>query len=317
VRPGEKAKPFGKPGVLGNTIAAAPDGSLYAGDVPLWHRFPDGARVAVLGVSGAPAEPSDGADARTVAVRIKDSAVGPDGTLFLATHQTVYALAGGRLDERWRMPGVGDDSGDGINGIAVGPDGTVYAATHENEVVAVRDGKAHPVAGNGEDIIVDDDNGDGGPATEAVVDDPYDVAVAGDGTVFASTVHGIRRVSPDGDIDTIVPGGERRDGSSTEYLPPTGLAVDTHDNLYFAQPSLNQVQVVVRANQMSGPGGTSLWWWLGGAVLVLAAAGVFLWRRRNARTAPEAAPAAATETARESATETATGETTAEAPEAD
>jgi hypothetical protein len=46
---------------------------------------------------------------------------------------------------------------------------------------------------------------------------------------------------------------------------------------------------------------------------VLAAAGVFLWRRRNARTAPEAAPAAATETA----TETATGETTAEAPEAD
>ncbi|HEV7652679.1 MAG TPA: hypothetical protein VGP26_31375 [Actinophytocola sp.] len=286
VKPGERAKPFGQPGALTNTIAAAPDGSLYVGGLPLYHRYSDGARSAVLAALAAPGEPADGVDARTVAPQIRDSAVGPDGTLFLTTTKVVYALVGGRLQQRWRMPGVTDSSSDGIAGIAVGPDGTLYAATAEDEVVAVRDGKARRVAGNGEDVI-DDDMGDGGPATEAVVDNPYDVAVASDGTLYASTVHGIRRVTPDGDIDTIVPGGERADGSSTQYTPPTSLAVDAHDNLYFAEPELNQVRVAVHANQMSGQGGTSLWWWLGAAALLAAAAAVLLWRRRAGSGGPQ------------------------------
>jgi sugar lactone lactonase YvrE len=297
VRPGEGAKPFGKGGALANTIAAAPDGSLYSGGLPLWHQYPDGTRSAVLGASGASGDPADGADARTVAMVLRDSAVGPDGTLVVATDEAVYAVVGGRLQERWTMSGTGDSGSGGIHGIAVGPDGTVYAATAENEVVAIRDGKAHRVAGNGEDVVSDDETGDGGPATESVVYDPYDVAVASDGTLYVSTVYGIRRVDPDGDIDTIVPGGERTDGTSTEHTPPTSLAVDAHDNLYFAEPELNQVRVVVHANQMSGLGGTSLWWWLGGAVLVAAAAAVFLWRRRVTRhtTDPENATATAPE----------------------
>ncbi len=240
-------------------------------------------------MSGAAGDPADGADARTVAMVLRDSAVGPDGTLVLATDEAVYALVGGRLQKRWTMPRTGD-SGGGIHGIAVGPDGTLYAATAENDVVAIRDGKARRVAGNGDEVTSDGETGDGGPATESVVYAPYDVAVASDGTLYVSTVYGIRRVDPDGDIDTIVPGGERTDGTSTEYTPPTSLAVDAHDNLYFAEPDLNQVRVVVHANQMSALGGTSLWWWLGGALLVAAAAAMFLWRRRTTRRAA-AAPA--------------------------
>jgi hypothetical protein len=288
VKPGERAKPFAKAGSLTSTIAAAPDGSMYSGGLPLWHQYPGGTRSAVLGASGASGDPADGADARTVAMAIRDSAVGPDGTLVVATAEAVYAVVGGRLRERWKVPGAGGSDSNEIHGIAVGPDGTVYAATSGNEVVAIRDGKARRVAGNGDSTLSDDENGDGGPATESVVYDPYDVAVGSDGTLYASTVRGIRRVDPDGDIDTIVPGGERVDGSSTQYLPPTSLAVDAHDNLYFAEPALNQVRVVVHANQMSGLGGTSLWWWLGGAVLVVAAAAVFLRRRRVTR--PTAAP---------------------------
>jgi len=279
VRPGAKPKYFGEGGVFTNTVAAARDGSLYFGGVPLWHRYSDGTRSAVLGASGAPGEPADGADARMIAVSARDTTTGPDGTLFLSDGRTVYAIVGGRLQELWRMPG--EESSPGINGIGAGPDGTLYAATTEDEVVAVRDGKAHRVAGNGEDVTVDGEVGDGGPATEAVIDDPNDVAVANDGTLYISSVHGIRRVDPDGDIDTIVPGGERQDGTSTRYTPPASLAVDAHDNLYFAEPDLNQVRVVVHANQMSDQSGTSLWWWLGGAVVVVAGATVFLWHRRR------------------------------------
>jgi NHL repeat-containing protein len=285
-RPGRRARLFAQRGNLVNTIAAAADGSVYVGGDPLWHRYANGARTAVLGALGALGDPTDGADARTVVVIIRDSAVAPDGTLYLASRQVVYALVGGRLRVRWRMPGATDT--DGINGIAAGPDGTLYAATAGHEVVAVRGGKARRVAGNGQDSATDDDRGDGGPATEAVVFDPNDVAVGSDGTLYASTIHGIRRVSPDGDIDTIVAGSERSDGSSTYYTPPTSLAVDAHDNLYYAQPDLNQVVVVVHANEMSGlDGGTSPWWWLGGAALVVAAAAVYLWRRRATRSATE------------------------------
>jgi hypothetical protein len=106
--------------------------------------------------------------------------------------------------------------------------------------------------------------------------------------VFVSTLDGIRRIDPDGDIDTVVPGSKREDGSVTAHMPPEALAVDAHDNLYFTEPLLNQVRVVVRPAELSDQSGLSRWWWVGGGgALVLAAGAVFLWRRRTG-TGPEA-----------------------------
>lgn len=79
----------------------------------------------------------------------------------------------------------GGDSDRQVTGIAVGPDRTLYVALSEHEVVAVKDGQARRFAGVGDDSVVEDDIGDGGPATEAVLRHPSDVALTSDGSVPA------------------------------------------------------------------------------------------------------------------------------------
>jgi hypothetical protein len=268
-----------------SAIVAAADGSLYYGGGSLRRRFPGGADTPVAGSAQSVVPPADGANARTVGIAAIDVAVDPDGTPLIATRDTVFALVGGRLEQRWHLEDLGE--GNIVNGIAVGPDRTLYVALAEHEVLAVRDGKARRFAGIGEHTGVDGDGdvGDGGAATDAVLRDPRDVAVTSDGSVFISTDDGIRRINPEGDIDTVVAGQTVQQRSLTLHTSPEALAVDAHDNLYFTEPELNQVRVVVRPAELPDQSGTSLWWWLGGGALVLAAAAAFLWWRRRTSTA--------------------------------
>jgi hypothetical protein len=270
-------------GLGGPVIASADDGSIYYGGVTLRHRFPDGAETSVAGAVQPGATPTDGADARTVNIAATDMTVDADGTPFLATKDAVFAIVGGRLDRRWQLDDPGGED-DHVTGIAVGPDGTLYVALSWHKVIAVRDGRARTFAGvgNSEGATSDtDDIGDGDAATDAVLRSPRDVAVTGDGSVFVSTTDGIRRIDPDGDIDTVVAGRTVEDGSLTHYIPPEALAVDAHDNLYFTEPGLNQTRVVVRPAAMPDQSGTSVWWWLSGGALVLSAAAFLLWHRRR------------------------------------
>ena len=288
VSPGKPPATVDLPGLGRAVVAAAPDGSLYVGGSTLLHRYPDGKQTPVVGVVRGGA-PKDGADARTADLVLQDVAVAPDGTPLAATKAAVYEVTGGRVHELWQLPGADDEHT--INGLGAGPDGTTYVALSANKVVAITDGKARTFAGTGRGPASGDDIGDGGAATDAAVQRPDDVAVTSDGSVFVSTLDGIRRIDSDGDIDTVVPASVREDRSVTDHMPPEALAVDAHDNLYFTEPLLNQVRVVVRPAELPDQSGTSLWWWLGGGALVLAAAAVFLWRRR-AGTSPEAEPAA-------------------------
>ncbi len=283
VSSGEARTAFDTAGLGGPMIASAADGSLYYGGATLRHRFPDGAETPVVGALQQGVPPADGANASTVNIVPTDIAVDPDGTPLIATKDAVFALVGGRLDQRWHLD---DPDGEQINGIASGPDGTLYVALSEDRVAAVRDGRARTFAGTGDAPAADDDDiGDGGAATDALLESPRDVAVTSDGSVFVSTTDGIRRINPDGDIDTVVAGQTVEEGSLTQDTPPEALAVDAHDNLYFTEPALNQVRVVVRPAAMPDQSGTSLWWWLGGGALVVAAAAFLLWRRRTS-TAP-------------------------------
>ncbi|NMQ17856.1 hypothetical protein E4P82_00730 [Candidatus Competibacter phosphatis] len=72
--------------------------------------------------------------------------------------------------------------------------------------------------------------GDGGPATEARLASVKDVAVGGDGSVYASEGSRVRRIKPDGTIETISP-----------VVVPDGLDVGPDNRVYFASVSNDEV----------------------------------------------------------------------------
>ncbi|HXU05421.1 MAG TPA: hypothetical protein VN903_30895 [Polyangia bacterium] len=98
--------------------------------------------------------------------------------------------------------------------------------------------------------------GDGGPATEATLNDPADVAVAPDGLAIyiADTGNGcVRRVGADGVITTVagmcgVTGFEGDGGPATaaKLDRPGGIALDAAGNLYVADTHNQRVRVVYR-----------------------------------------------------------------------
>jgi len=96
-------------------------------------------------------------------------------------------------------------------------------------------------------------SGDGGPATEAMLDTPSDVAVAQDGSVYIADTENscVRVVDPDGTIRTFAGiCGER--GYSGDFGPadeallhrPFGVAVDADDNVYISDTYNSIIRVV-------------------------------------------------------------------------
>jgi sugar lactone lactonase YvrE len=146
-------------------------------------------------------------------------------------------------------------------GVAVGPAGDVFVADSDmNRIVRItEDGRFHRVAGKGVPIVRMEGNwpppqfsGDGGPATAADLDYPFGVAVDSHGTIYISdsTNNRIRKVGTDGIIATIA--GTGAAGSSGDGGParkarlssPSGLAVDSHGNVYVADSGNNRVRQI-------------------------------------------------------------------------
>lgn len=135
---------------------------------------------------------------------------------------------------------------DSPQGLAVDAVGNLYVADAENNRIrrVGLDGVIETVAGNGSLGY----SGDGGPATDASFRVVTDVAVDAAGNLYIADEgsHLIRRVRPDGIIDTVAGakrtglgllGGFRGDGGpATEawFKNPRSVAVDTIGNLYIA-----------------------------------------------------------------------------------
>lgn len=244
-------------------VAAAPDGSVYQAyldekETVVRRRFPDGTVLRVASDQTLP--------------QLRSHAVGPDGTLYLATASAELL----RLDDNGKVttmsvPGDRIDRHAGIADLAVGTADTIYV-TNGNRVIRVRDGKAESLAGNGEYNSADESEEDGGPATEASLNGPGAVAVTEDGTVFVATDEGIRRVDSDGTIETI--------SREKEVID---LAVGPSGDLYVATDG--QVSVIVRPAEVDIDRTPWIWLWLATGALVLAAAGVFVLRARRTRRA--------------------------------
>ena len=132
--------------------------------------------------------------------------------------------------------------------------GNVYLVSGAENCIRkiTTDGVIHTVAGDGTSGF----SGDGGPADEARLAFPSDVAVLADGTFFVSDQnnHVIRKVDPSGVITTFagIPGDPGYDGdggapAAARLHRPTGLEADAEGNLYFCDKNNSVVRVVTAA----------------------------------------------------------------------
>lgn len=136
--------------------------------------------------------------------------------------------------------------------IAVSPGGGFFIADSGNHRVRKVDaaGVISTFAGTGEAGY----SGDGGPATEAALSRPSDLAVAADGTVFIADTDNscIRKVAPDGVISTVAgrcgqSGNEGDEGPATEALlsRPFGISLAEDGRLFVADTFNHRVRVVI------------------------------------------------------------------------
>jgi sugar lactone lactonase YvrE len=145
--------------------------------------------------------------------------------------------------------------------VAVGPVGDVFIADPEvNRIVRItKDGRFYRVAGKGVPIFRMEGygpppqfSGDGGPATAADLDYPFGVAVDSHGAIYISdsTNNRVRKVGTDGIIQTIAgtgAAGLSGDGGparKARLSDPSGLAVDSHGNVYIADSGNNRVRKI-------------------------------------------------------------------------
>ncbi len=110
--------------------------------------------------------------------------------------------------------------------IVVDNDGNIYFADTANHLIRMidTDGIVHRIAGQPPEDGVKQAgyDGDGGPAVDALINYPVDLALGDDGTLFFTDVynHCVRKIDPDGIIATVAGQcGER--GTGEDGLPAT------------------------------------------------------------------------------------------------
>ena len=133
-------------------------------------------------------------------------------------------------------------------GVAVDSSGAVYIADANNHRIRkVSGGTITTVAGNGTAGF----SGDGGPATNASLDNPSSVAVDSAGNLYIADSYNLRVRKVSGGTITTVAGngalafsGDGIPATSAALAYPTGVAVDSAGNLYIAEVGLNRVRKV-------------------------------------------------------------------------
>lgn len=126
--------------------------------------------------------------------------IGPDGVISTVAGTGQYGFSGDHGQATHARLGY-------PRGLAVSPDGTVYIADISNRIRRVTpDGTITTFAGTG----LRGFSGDGGPATQAQLTAPIGVSLGPDGDLYIADIgnHRIRRVTPDGVINTFAGTGE-------------------------------------------------------------------------------------------------------------
>jgi uncharacterized protein (TIGR03437 family) len=138
-------------------------------------------------------------------------------------------------------------------GVAVDGSGNLFIAEYGNERIrkVSSSGIMTTVAGNGTSSFSGGFSGDGGPATSASLNVPTGVAVDPSGNLFIAdqSNNRIRKVSPDGVINTFAGGGSSGLGdggpaTSASLSYPVAVAVDASGDLFIADSFDNRVREV-------------------------------------------------------------------------
>ncbi len=139
-------------------------------------------------------------------------------------------------------------------GMAIGPDEALYFADHASNRVRRIDGGGiiTTVAGSGPaGVDAGSFSGDGGPATKATLQEPWDVAFDRAGNLFIGDRdnYRVRRVDPNGVITTVA--GTGNAAYSGDHGPamaagmcPQGVAVDAAGDVVFGDPCSNRIRKV-------------------------------------------------------------------------
>ena len=161
--------------------------------------------------------------------------------------------------------GFAGDSGTAVQarlanptGVAVDGAGNLYIADSHNDRIRRVDpsGTIVTFAGGGDAL------GDGGPALDAQLDFPADLAVDGAGNVYIADAlnRRIRRVDPSGTIVTFAGGGNAfGDGGpalDAQLDYPAGVAVDGAGNVYIADVGSNRIRRVDPSGTIATVAGT-------------------------------------------------------------
>ena len=149
-------------------------------------------------------------------------------------------------------------------GVAVDTAGNLYIADSNNRRVrkVSPEGMISTVAGSGQRGF----SGDGGPAIDASLVLPVDLALDGGGNLYIADFSNsrIRKVSPDGVITTVAGTGEfgfaGDGGAATNAVlaGPIGLTFDGAGNLYFADRSNHRIRKVTPQGTISTVAGNGV-----------------------------------------------------------
>ncbi len=173
-------------------------------------------------------------------------AIAPDGSITMADRGADYVF---RIDVESGdvsiIAGTGVDGFSGDGGAAIEADlsapewveydheGNLYLADRNNHRIRLiaPDGTIRTIVGDG----VYESDGDGGPALDASITNPFGLHLAPDGgfVIFDTETHRIRRVDRNGIITTVVGTGEQ--GFSGDGGPATSATMYRPHNGVFAQ----------------------------------------------------------------------------------
>jgi NHL repeat len=262
-------------------VAVAADGTLYVADTGnnKVRRIGTGGTISTFAGTGTAGAGGDGA-AATAATLSGPTGVAVDaaGNVLIGdtANNKVRRVATSGTISTFAGTGTAGGAGDGAaataaqlsapRGVAVDSAGVVYIADYGNFKVrrVSASGTISTFGGTGVQGSALGTVGDGGAATSAQLNQPWNVTVDSAGNVYVADTenHKIRKVTPSGTISTLAgtgTAGSTGDGgpaTSAQLDTPQGVAVDADGNVFIADSRSNKVRKVTPAGTISTYAGT-------------------------------------------------------------